>query len=218
MCRVPLCSSSSWLTVPWTQGDLICPGAHMVPVTESVKSIWVSVGVVGDLLMTNIHQELQLLLNVDVHMLSLAGEHLLVQKCFMFSSSVVCVECSAPVEDRRVSECCLAKSTMENLFYTLFKLWISHRYHRPYWHDIDQAKHYDHMSKHCVLYSSVRSLEVFTNNTFRAWFTKHLHTCKNNSVCVLKWSKKQVQLGFASLKKGKRHTFSTWNINECAKR
>lgn len=56
-----------------------------------------SVGVVGDLIMTNVH----LLLNVGVHMLSLAGEHLLVQKCFMFSSSVVCVMRSAPVGSGR---------------------------------------------------------------------------------------------------------------------
>lgn len=52
--------------------------------------------------MTNVHllRELDLLLNVGVHMLSLAGEHLLVQKCFMFFSSV-CVKCSALVEDGR---------------------------------------------------------------------------------------------------------------------
>lgn len=38
-----------------------------------------------------------------------------------------------------------------NLFYTMFKLWILNQQH---WHSTYQAKHYDHMSKHCVLYIS----------------------------------------------------------------
>lgn len=98
------------------------------------------------------------LLNVGVHMLSLTGEHLLVQKCFMFSSSVVCVMCSAPVKNGTESERRQPNPQWKPLLYDVQAVDFKQQWHNTY-----QAKHYDHMSKHCVLYISYK---VFTFKQF----------------------------------------------------
>lgn len=85
--------------------------AHVVPVPESVKVIWVSVGV---LLMTNVHLLRTWALAKCGCTHAVSGEHLLVQNV-LFSSSAVCVVCSAPVEDKPEPEHHLAKYTMPNL-------------------------------------------------------------------------------------------------------
>lgn len=149
MCRVPLCPRSSRLTCSMDTGW-----------SQSSRSTWGTCYWVSKVDLS-VSRSCRRFNNGKCPSFVKCGcthadEHLLVQKCFMFSSSV-CVKCSAPVGNRR-EEHRLDKSTVESLFYTLAVDFTP----TPIRNNTNQAKHYGHTSKHCVLQSSVWTIWIKT--------------------------------------------------------